>query len=215
MIWPNADKKDARSFVGTPSYLAPEILIKSPYSTEVDWWSLAVLMYELRTSFLLFNGRNENEVFKKIGDAKNFIISEKFTSSLFHHTNDPTYLQNLLSLMLNRDPNKRLAYRLPHKLNNLQKIRKIDSINSIQPLDHDYFKQGLEMIKKSRPPLRMRCIADFDETRKGKNDMYHGRFGTHRRRKNQSLLPPCRDRVDAEENEAFEGFGYPDSRMKR
>jgi serine/threonine protein kinase len=33
------------SFVGTPEYLAPEIIINKGYSFDVDWWSLGILMY--------------------------------------------------------------------------------------------------------------------------------------------------------------------------
>eukprot|EP00672_Neobodo_designis_P026738 CAMPEP_0174850800 /NCGR_PEP_ID=MMETSP1114-20130205/21144_1 /TAXON_ID=312471 /ORGANISM="Neobodo designis, Strain CCAP 1951/1" /LENGTH=416 /DNA_ID=CAMNT_0016085287 /DNA_START=30 /DNA_END=1280 /DNA_ORIENTATION=+ len=34
------------SVVGSPGYIAPEILLRQPYSTGCDWWSVGVIMYE-------------------------------------------------------------------------------------------------------------------------------------------------------------------------
>lgn len=35
------------STVGTPDYIAPEVLLRSPYTTTVDFWSLGAIMYEM------------------------------------------------------------------------------------------------------------------------------------------------------------------------
>ena len=34
-------------FIGTPNYIAPEILRGEDYSFSVDWWALGVLLYEM------------------------------------------------------------------------------------------------------------------------------------------------------------------------
>ena len=34
-------------FLGTPNYIAPEILRGEDYSFSVDWWALGVLLYEM------------------------------------------------------------------------------------------------------------------------------------------------------------------------
>lgn len=48
----------ARSFVGTPYYLSPEIIEGRPYSFKSDIWSLGVMLYELCALRPPFEGAN-------------------------------------------------------------------------------------------------------------------------------------------------------------
>ena len=41
--------------VGTPDYLAPELLLGTGHGPEVDWWSLGAIVYELVTGVPPFN----------------------------------------------------------------------------------------------------------------------------------------------------------------
>lgn len=54
------------SFLGTPYYVAPEVLEKRPYDFKVDVWSIGVMMYLLLTAKFPFSGYNHQETFSLI-----------------------------------------------------------------------------------------------------------------------------------------------------
>ena len=50
---------------GTPYYIAPEVLDEH-YGSKCDMWSLGVLLYQLLTGDMPFDGESREEVFLKI-----------------------------------------------------------------------------------------------------------------------------------------------------
>ncbi|XP_075167474.1 inactivation no afterpotential C [Haematobia irritans] len=60
----------ARTFCGTSSYLAPEILMYEPYNNTVDWWSYGVLLYEMMAGQQPFEGEDDATMFKNIKEKK-------------------------------------------------------------------------------------------------------------------------------------------------
>lgn len=57
----------AKVFCGTPSYMAPEIVLKSEYRGEVaDVWALGVLLYVMLTGVFPFKGQTDKELYRKI-----------------------------------------------------------------------------------------------------------------------------------------------------
>ena len=47
---------------GTPVYMAPEILFRSSYSYESDYYSLGVVLFELMMGHRPYSGKSRNEV---------------------------------------------------------------------------------------------------------------------------------------------------------
>ncbi|XP_038654115.1 serine/threonine-protein kinase greatwall isoform X1 [Scyliorhinus canicula] len=52
--------------LGTPDYLAPELLLRMPHGPAVDWWALGVCLFEFLTGIPPFNDETPQQVFQNI-----------------------------------------------------------------------------------------------------------------------------------------------------
>jgi serine/threonine protein kinase len=52
--------------LGTPNYVAPEVLLRKPYGKSVDAWALGVLLYILLSGNFPFNHSDQNTLFRLI-----------------------------------------------------------------------------------------------------------------------------------------------------
>lgn len=57
----NENMVESKSLVGTPDYIAPEIILNLPHTFTVDWWSLGVMVYEFITGVPPFHGETVEE----------------------------------------------------------------------------------------------------------------------------------------------------------
>jgi serine/threonine protein kinase len=55
--------------LGTPGYVAPEVLSGNPYDSAVDLWSIGVITYVLLCGFTPFYAENQRELFEQILSA--------------------------------------------------------------------------------------------------------------------------------------------------
>ncbi len=54
------------SLVGTPLYMAPQILVGKKYDEEVDWWSIGVILYVLLCGYPPFESDNQADLRNQI-----------------------------------------------------------------------------------------------------------------------------------------------------
>ncbi|GFO43662.1 serine/threonine-protein kinase greatwall-like [Plakobranchus ocellatus] len=63
---PGDSQQNEDRILGTPDYLAPEILLQKQHGFAVDWWALGVCLYEFLTGLPPFNDQSPEAVFKNI-----------------------------------------------------------------------------------------------------------------------------------------------------
>ncbi|KRH32211.1 hypothetical protein GLYMA_10G038400v4 [Glycine max] len=63
----------AYSTVGTPDYIAPEVLLKKGYGMECDWWSLGAIMYEMLVGYPPFYSDDPMLTCRKIVNWKTYL----------------------------------------------------------------------------------------------------------------------------------------------
>ena len=56
----------AYSMVGSPDYMAPEILLGEGYDRLVDYWSIGCILYEFLAGYPPFSGADGDEVFSNV-----------------------------------------------------------------------------------------------------------------------------------------------------
>ncbi|KAJ6708881.1 SERINE/THREONINE-PROTEIN KINASE [Salix koriyanagi] len=64
--WQKNRRMLAFSTVGTPDYIAPEVLLKKGYGMECDWWSLGAIMYEMLVGYPPFYSDDPMSTCRKI-----------------------------------------------------------------------------------------------------------------------------------------------------
>ncbi|OIV99697.1 hypothetical protein TanjilG_17507 [Lupinus angustifolius] len=61
-----SEERRKHSVVGTPDYLAPEILLGMGHGATADWWSVGVILYELLVGIPPFNAEHPQQIFDNI-----------------------------------------------------------------------------------------------------------------------------------------------------
>ncbi|GEQ69324.1 hypothetical protein JCM33374_g2995 [Metschnikowia sp. JCM 33374] len=94
----NDGDADCRSIIGTPEYMAPEIIKGEAYGYPVDWWSLGCVIFDMMTGKPPFTGKTHKTISDKIIKSK--------PSFPFYLSLDA---KDILGKLLQKNPSKRMA----------------------------------------------------------------------------------------------------------
>ena len=137
----NKDKlthKKNYSCVGTAYYVAPEVLNKTGYGKDIDWWSVGCIFFEMLVGYAPFCSEETNEVcYKVINWQKYLKIPDEIVIS--------KEAEDLINKMINNS-NERLGK------NGIKEIK-----------DHPFFK-GLDWdnIRNTKAPFIPELKNDYD-----------------------------------------------------
>uniref|UniRef100_T1JMJ2 non-specific serine/threonine protein kinase n=1 Tax=Strigamia maritima TaxID=126957 RepID=T1JMJ2_STRMM len=133
------EEKKAYSFCGTVEYMAPEVINRRGHTTAADWWSFGVLMFEMLTGTLPFQGANRKDTMNQILKAK--LGMPQFLSP---------EAQLLLRALFKRNPVNRLG----------------TGPNGIEDVKRHVFFSTIDwdklLRKEVQPPFKPACSRDED-----------------------------------------------------
>ncbi|XP_022768935.1 probable serine/threonine protein kinase IRE4 isoform X9 [Durio zibethinus] len=93
--------RSRHSAVGTPDYLAPEILLGTEHGYAADWWSVGIILFEFITGIPPFTAEHPEIIFDNILNRK--IPWPSVPSEMSYEA------QDLINRFLIHDPNQRLG----------------------------------------------------------------------------------------------------------
>lgn len=97
-----AEGRSMTGVVGTPYYVAPEVLLGREYNEKVDVWSSGVILYIMLAGIPPFYGESAGEIFEAVVRA-----NLRFPSRVFRSVS--TSAKDLLRKMICRDASRRFS----------------------------------------------------------------------------------------------------------
>jgi len=95
----------AHSLVGSPEYMAPEIIVEEGYDESVDWWSVGILMFEMLYGYTPFFSETVDEIFVNIANWENILCFPDLTA-FGEDPTDPNFIDLMQRLIT--DPKNRI-----------------------------------------------------------------------------------------------------------
>ena len=88
----------ATTFCGTPSYIAPEIILGKTYTASVDWWACGVTVFQMLSGYSPFQGEHQAILFRNI-------LQKEVEYPYWFAEDEKVLLEN----MLRKDPTQRFG----------------------------------------------------------------------------------------------------------
>lgn len=117
------------SFVGTEEYIAPEVIHNNGHSTNVDWWTLGILLYEMLYGRTPFKGPDRKATFRNVLENN---VSFPETPSVTSNC------KNFIRALLQKNEKKRLG-----------------SLNGASDIKQHQFFHGINwaLLRHASPPI--------------------------------------------------------------
>lgn len=118
----------AKTIIGTPYYLSPELCEEKPYNYKSDIWALGCILYELCTFKHPFNAKSQGGLILKILEGKPEPIGNNYSNDL----------QNLINIIFEKKMDKRPScYDLLKNRIIMEKAEKFGLLNMVIDLYPD------------------------------------------------------------------------------
>ena len=151
----------AKSKVGTPYYLSPEIINNKPYDSKSDIWALGVMLYEMMTFKMPFNANSLPALSLKI-------LRGIYQQPSSYYSKD---LINLVKQCLTLEPKKRPSAEIILKMNFIKKriCGYLDEINFNENLSMTVIRKYKE--KKEKKIIGLNNKKIISNRNKNNNDI--------------------------------------------
>ena len=108
----NGPKDMAKTLVGSPIYMAPEVLNRQRHSIAVDYFALGVIAYEFMTGRRPYLGRNRKEIKECIISRQVRLVKTQVPAGWSMESAD------FINKLLERNPDNRLGCNGPSEVKN-------------------------------------------------------------------------------------------------
>ena len=152
-------EETSNTMVGTPEYLAPEVIMSKGHGRGVDIWALGVLCYEVLTSKTPFEHSNSALIYQNIMESTD-VLSVAFSKGFNSDA------KSLIKKLLVPNPHMRLGM-LRNGLSDVWAHR----------FFHDYSEKGISL-KDYKPPFKPPDAENVALSRYDLQDMVIGSFDT-------------------------------------
>ncbi|KAG8654673.1 probable serine/threonine protein kinase IRE4 isoform X3 [Manihot esculenta] len=160
-----SEDRSQHSAVGTPDYLAPEILLGTDHGYAADWWSVGIILFELITGIPPFNAESPEIIFYNILNRK--IPWPPIPDSMSYEA------QDFINRLITHDPNQRLGAKGSTEVKSHPFFRGVDWDNlALQKAvfvpspdsadDTSYFISRFSQISSGMPNGRTSSCSDIE-----------------------------------------------------
>ncbi|XP_076755782.1 cGMP-dependent protein kinase, isozyme 1 [Xylocopa sonorina] len=136
-----------KTFMGTPEYLAPEIIQCKHYNQAVDYWALGILTYELLLNRTPFQDVNDMAIYENILEG----FKDKHMPPIIKNS-----AKNFITSLLQDNPANRLGY-LRRGITDIRSHRWFNSFDWQELQDQEMVSPIVPMVKSHRD------LSNFDK----------------------------------------------------